>query len=131
MPGRFFTKKKEEYTPRARAKGASGFGAPLHYSWGYRELPGAGAGQYAFETLALPRYPVVGTGVAVQGAWDYTQGVVYALQGVNLEAIGAPGVKTGGFYAAPLTDTQPTDLSPATVAALTMRQNYMMPGDRR
>lgn len=127
MAGRFFQKAKQEYTPNVKAAGAQGFGAPLHYSWGYRELPGAGAGQYAFETLALPRYSPIGNGVKTNRGWDYTQGVVVALQGVNLEAIGSPGVKTGGFYAGPLTDTTPSDLTPATLAALTMRQSYQIP----
>lgn len=127
MAGRFFQKAKTEVAPYARAKGAQGFGAPLHYSWGYRELPGAGAGQYAFETLALPRYSPIGNGVKTDRGWIYTQGVKVALQGVNLEAIGSPGVKTGGMYSAPLTDTNGTDLSPATLAALTMRQSFMIP----
>lgn len=127
MAGRFFSKKKTEVAPAIRAKGASGFGAPLHYSWGFRELPGAGAGQYAFETMALPRYSPIGNGVRTVRGWDYTQGVKVALQGVNLEAIGSPGVKTGGFYASPLTDTNSTDLSPAALMALTTQQNYMIP----
>lgn len=125
--GRFRDKASEEVTPRARAKGASGFGAPLHYSWGFRELPSAGAMQYAFETLALPLYSPIGNGPGVMREWDYRQGVVFALQGVTLEAIGSPGVKTGGFYAQPLTDTQPSELSEATQAALMMRQSYRLP----
>lgn len=125
---RFFGQKaKQEVAPYARAKGATGFGAPLQYSWGYRELPSAGAGQYAFETLALPRYSPIGNGVRTTRGWQYEQGVVFALQGVNLEAIGSPGVLTGGFYSAPLNDGTPSDLSPATLAALSMNKSYMIP----
>lgn len=129
MAGRFFKKQAQEVAPPIRAAGSQGFGAPLQYSFGYRELPGAGAGQYAFETLALPRFSPIGNGVATQRGWDYTQAVVFALQGVTLEAIGSPGVKTGGFYSAPLTDTQSSDLSPATLAALQMRNNFALPQD--
>lgn len=129
MAGRLFGRAKDEVTPRVHAAGGSGYGAPLHYSFGYRELPGAGAMQYAFETLCLPTYPTIGYGPSVQRGWDYTQGVVFALQGVTLEAIGSPGVKTGGIYSQPLTDTQPSELSPATQAALMMaNRGFALPG---
>lgn len=128
MPARYRDKAATENTPFARAKGAQGFGAPLHYSWGWRELPGAGAGQYAFETMALPRYSPIGNGVKTDQGWMYDQPVLYALQGVNLEAIGAPGVKTGGFYAAPLTDTQDNGISPEVLKALQAVRSYQLPG---
>lgn len=128
MPARYRDKAATENTPYARAKGAQGFGAPLHYSWGWRELPGAGAGQYAFETLALPRYSAIGNGVRTNQGWMYDQPVLYALQGVNLEAIGSPGVKTGGFYAAPLTDTQDNGIAPDVLRALQTIRSYQLPG---
>ncbi len=109
--------------------GSQGFGAPLHYSWGARPVPSTGAGSYAFETLALPRYSPLGTGVGTNPGpgWFHTTPAAFALQGVNLTAIGAPGVPTGGAYTAPLDDTQPTNLPPETLMALQTPQSFILP----
>lgn len=109
-----------------RVAGSYGFGGPLHYAYGYRELPGAGAMQVAFDTLCLPRYSPFG-GVANRAAFDPNCNAMVQLHGVVLDSIGGPGINTGGFYAAPLNNVNPADVTPATLAAMMLTQDFRLP----
>lgn len=93
------------------AAGDAGFGATYKQAWEFRPLPGAGALQYAWQTLALPLYTPIGAGVRNQRQFRGTQSapVMVAVQGTTLAPIqGTPiiGEQTGQFTQAPLLDIQ-------------------------
>lgn len=115
MFSRFF--KGSDGHPRHRrgtpagAAGDAGFGAPMVQQWAYRPLPGAGALQWAYEALALPRYTPIGAGVHNKRQFRATGSnmVMVAVQGVTLNPIqGSPvlGDMTGQFVTQPLLDVQ-------------------------
>ena len=96
------------------AAGDHGFGATYHMAWEFRPLPGAGAAQWAWETLALPMYTPIGTGVRLQRQFMTRGGVMVALQGVTLtDLAGAPigGDLTGQFVTQPLLDVTQAEAS--------------------
>lgn len=103
------------YTP-----GESGFGKPTAYHWTKRGLPDPGAMDYSFDTLQLPKFSLIGNGVGLTSQWQVSppNPILFPWQGVNLTAIGSPGVLTGGWYSAPLVDVQGQDLPPDLQAAL-------------
>ena len=91
------------------AAGDAGFGAPYHRVWEYRPLPGAGAAQWAWETLLLPRYTPIGAGTGtVRGGFKpYGSPVMVAVQGTTLVGLGGSpvgGDLTGQFTTQPLLD---------------------------
>lgn len=90
----------------------NGYGVPLHLAFEYRSLPDAGANQYAFETLLLPRYTPIGTGVPNQNTFGaYAGQTQWAIQGVYLTRIGNPGIISGDFVSpGPLIDTSSSAL---------------------
>lgn len=92
------------------AAGDAGFGATYHQAWEYRPLPGAGANQWAWETLALPMYTPIGTGVRQQRQFRVNAGgVMVAVQGMTIAPLGGSpigGDLTGQFVTQPLLDIQ-------------------------
>ncbi len=94
------------------AAGDAGFGAPYKQAWEYRPLPGAGANQWAWETLALPLYTPIGSGVRQRRQFmtgERAGGVMVAVQGVTLAPLGGTpigGDLTGQFVTQPLLDVQ-------------------------
>jgi len=74
-------------------------------TWERRELPGAGAQQYAFETYAVPRYPVYGnSGGNVQRPLRETSPGSYQLQTAVLVGNPPSGVFQGQIITQPLMD---------------------------
>lgn len=93
----------------ANTAGGSGFGAPYKQAWEYRPLPGAGAQQWAWTTLALPMYTPIGWGVRNKRQLAATAScpVMVAQQGITLSPVqGSPimGQQTGQFVTGPLLD---------------------------
>lgn len=96
------------------AAGQSGFGAPYHQAWEFRPLPGAGANQWAWETLALPMYTPIGAGTRNKRQFFTNMGTMVAVQGVVLtDLAGAPvgGDLTGQFVTQPLLDVTQAEAS--------------------
>ena len=91
--------------------GASGFGKRYAQVWEYRPLPGAGAQQYAWETLVLPLYSAIGWGQAVTLPMRATDPTMSQKKGITLTTIGNPGILHGQFVSQPL-------MSEADAAAL-------------
>lgn len=74
-------------------------------TWEKKELPGAGAGQYAWETYGLPPYPVYGQGnINVQRPLSETFPAVYVFQAVPTVGIPPKGMLQGQFVTQPLVD---------------------------
>jgi hypothetical protein len=93
----------------ANTAGGNGFGAPYKQAWEYRPLPGAGAQQWAWTTLALPRYTPIGWGVRNKRQLAATAScpVMVAFQGATISPVqGSPvmGQQTGQFVTQPLLD---------------------------
>ena len=111
---------RDRFTPFAQTAGAKGFGAPLHIAFERRELPGAGALQYAFETLALPMYTPIGWGVANKSEIRTSDSspTVYQQQTIGIESLAYNGNLSGQFVQEPLVNT-----NDATNAGLLV-QNY-------
>jgi hypothetical protein len=108
------------------AAGASGFGAPYHQAWEYRPLPGAGANQWAWETLCLPMYTPIGAGTRNARQQMTRGGVMVAVQGVVLtDIVGAPvgGDLTGQFVTQPLLDVQQAEQAGIQTPAYTAPAN--------
>lgn len=121
-----FKRKKHRVTPFAETAGAEGFGAPLHIAFEYRELPGSGARQYAYETLALPMYTPIGWGVANKQAFAaFGTPVVAWDQTIGIESLIYNGNYSGQITTAPLLNTDSgTDTEmPVTQSAY----NYNLP----
>jgi hypothetical protein len=104
------TKRAVETAPVA---GANGFGAPFHQVFSWHPLPEAGAMQYSYDTLCLPKYSPIGNGPGNAREFQTISSSMQPLHGVHLTAIGSPGVLTGQFVAQPLHDI--TSTSPQTV----------------
>lgn len=81
----------------------NGWGAPYHIAFERRELPDAGANQYAYTTLALPMETPIGPGVMPRASIQGTAPSMYQrAQGVTLTTVGNPGQLTGAIVAQPL-----------------------------
>jgi hypothetical protein len=97
------------------AAGENGFGAPYHQAFEYRPLPGAGAGQWAWETLALPMYTPIGAGTRNKRQFAANEGGIYvAVQGITITPLGGSpigGDLTGQFTTQPLLDVQQAEAS--------------------
>lgn len=92
------------------APGASGFGAPFHLAFSDHPLPGSGARQYSYDTLALPLTTVIGNGVANKMSFQATAGTAGYRQGIRLASLGSPGIPTGNIVTQPLLNTQDTEV---------------------
>jgi hypothetical protein len=105
--GWFSNKRAPTRRPNAgdSVAGASGFGAPYHQVFTWHPLPEAGAMQYSFDTLCLPKYSPIGNGPGNCREFITIGACVQPLQGVHLSAIGGPGILTGQFVGQPLQDT--------------------------
>lgn len=117
----------------AAGDGNFGYGAPYHQAWEFRPLPGAGAKQWAWETLALPLYTPIGAGTRNQRQFKATASspVMVAVQGITIVPIsGAPiqGDLTGQFITQPLLDIQQAEASGMILPPYTTAPNqFEMP----
>lgn len=113
-----FGRRKERIEPFTDTIGEDGFGAPLHVAFEYRDLPGSGARQYAYETLALPMYTPIGAGVANAGAFDaFGSPVVAWQQTVGIESLIYNGNYSGQITSTPLFNADANDNSDLIVNA--------------
>jgi hypothetical protein len=110
-------RQNKKIEPHLTAAGANGFGRPFHLHFTLHELPDAGAGQISYDTLCLPKYSPIGNGPGNRKGFEYTARPLQPLHGVTLQAIGAPGVMAGGFYAGSLTNVTSPELGDETQAA--------------
>jgi len=93
-----------------------GVGAPYHQAWEFRPLPGAGAAQWAWETLALPMYTPIGAGTRNRRQFlgSGSNPTYVAVQGITLAPLGGTpvgGDLTGQFVTQPLYDLQQAEMS--------------------
>lgn len=127
----WFGRPQKKIAPHITAAGANGFGKPFHIQFSYRPLPDAGAQQYAYDTLCLPKYSPIGNGPGNRRGFEYTARPMFALRGTTLQAIGAPGVLSGQFYSGPLTDISgggmPADLMAAYAGSRLPANSYVIP----
>lgn len=82
--------------------GSSGFGAHYQRVWERKELPQAGAQQWAWETLALPLYSVIGWGQPVRSPLRAVDPSQFQKKGITLTTIGNPGILAGQMVSQPL-----------------------------
>ena len=76
-----------------------------HLTWQKRELPGAGAGQYSWETYGLPQYARDGFGnIHVEQPLRETFPGAYTFQNVGIVGIPPAGQLQGQFVTQPLMD---------------------------
>lgn len=107
----------DRISPWAETPGAEGFGAPLHIAFEFRPLPGSGARQYAFETLALPMYTPIGWGVANTDSFDPQGGpIVNWDQTIGIESLIYNGNYSGQVVSQPLLNTDSTGSDDLVVA---------------
>jgi hypothetical protein len=127
----FGQNKRKKIFPNATAAGANGFGKPFHIQFSYHELPDAGAQQYSYDTLCLPKYSPIGNGPGNRRSFQYTTPSLQPLRGTTLQAIGQPGVLTGQFVSGPLTDisggSMPADLMAAFAGSRLPANSYVIP----
>ncbi|MDE2020302.1 MAG: hypothetical protein KGJ13_08210 [Patescibacteria group bacterium] len=101
--GNPFAVHHERRTPKQLSK----LGTKDHYRMTFerKELPGAGAGQYAFETLGLPAYPTFGySGAHVTNPLRETFPASYVFQAVGLVGNPPASIVQGQFITQPLMD---------------------------
>lgn len=94
------------HKPRTK-KELSRLGVADHYRMTFerKELPGAGAQQYAFETLGLPPYPTFGySGSHVTNPLRETSPFSYAFQAVGIVGNPPVSIVQGQFITQPLMD---------------------------
>lgn len=121
-----FKRRKHRIEQFPETAGASGFGAPLGVSYEFRELPGSGARQYAYDTLALPMYTPIGWGVANKQSFDaYGSPIVGWEQTVGVESLIYNGNYTGQVTSTPLFNTDSNDNSDMVVSAFA--DSYSLP----
>lgn len=92
---------------RRSKKALTKLGTADHYRMTFekKELPGAGAQQYAFETLGLPAYPVFGySGAHVENPLRETFPASYVFQAVGLVGNPPLSISQGQFITQPLMD---------------------------
>lgn len=74
-------------------------------TWEKKELPGAGAGQYAWETYGLPPYPTFGySGSHVTNPFRATSPASYVFQSVGVVGNPPVSLSQGQFITQPLMD---------------------------
>lgn len=80
-------------------------GTGYHLEWQRRQLPGAGAGQYSWETYGLPPYARFGFGnINVQQPLKETFPASYVFQAVGLVGNPPLSIVQGQFITQPLMD---------------------------
>jgi hypothetical protein len=92
---------------RRSKKALTKLGTHDHYRMTFekKDLPGAGAGQYAFETLGLPQYPVFGySGAHVTNPLRETFPASYVFQAVGIVGNPPLSIAQGQFITQPLMD---------------------------
>jgi len=83
-----------------------------HLTWEKKQLPGAGAQQYAWETYGLPAYPRFGTGnIWVQNPLHETFPGTYTFQNVGIVGIPPAGQLQGQFTTQPLMDPTTAEMA--------------------
>lgn len=125
-----FRRKREKLTITPETIGANGFGAPLHISYGYRELPGSGARQYAYDTLALPMYSPIGWGVQNKQSFDPSGSPVVGWdQTIGIESLFWNGNPSGQVVGQPLVNADsPNNPDGLIVAAFNAPGANELPG---
>ncbi len=73
-------------------------------TWEKKELPGAGAGQYAWETYGQPISTFFGNSILVKSPLRETFPAVYVFQSVGMVGIPPQGILQGQFVTQPLLD---------------------------
>ena len=73
----------------------------FHQAWEKKRLPGPGTGPYAYESLALPQFTPVGTGVGIDQQIVPLEQPLYAYQSVPFQGI---PIVAGTFQLQPLFD---------------------------
>jgi hypothetical protein len=82
-----------------------GANAGYHLTWERKTLPGAGAGQYAWETYGLPPYPRYGSGnIQVTNPLRETFPASYHFQAVGIVGNPPSSIVQGQFITQPLMD---------------------------
>lgn len=119
----------ERITPWEETPGAEGFGAPLHIAFEFRPLPGSGARQYAYDTLALPMYTPIGWGVANKDSFDPNQGAVAWDQTIGIQSLAYNGNYSGQVVSQPLLNTDSNDGSDLVVASF--GDSFVLPSGRQ
>lgn len=90
---------------RPVTKLGGGPGENYYLTWEKTELPGAGAGQYAFETYGLPPYAPYGFGnINVQNPLKETFPASYVFQSVGVVGNPPSSMVQGQFITQPLMD---------------------------
>lgn len=102
----------ERIEPFTDEIGENGFGAPFHIAFEYRELPGSGARQYAYETLSLPMDTPIGNAVANVDSFDaYGSPIVGWEQTYGIESLIYNGNYSGQVTSTPLFNVDSVDNS--------------------
>jgi len=90
---------------RKRTHREKRLGKGYHLTWEKRDLPGAGAGQYAYETYGLPAYARDGFGnIHVEQPLRETAPASFVFQNVGIVGIPPSGQLQGQFTTQPLMD---------------------------
>lgn len=100
----FFRKDQPKIT-QGVTPGGVGYGKPHGIGYTYRgNNLGQGANVWAWETLALPMYTAIGTGIPNLRNFDAaaSSGVMYQKQGISIQTLGSPGNLTGSFNSSAL-----------------------------
>jgi hypothetical protein len=107
-----------------------GRGGHERLTWEFKPLPGAGAGQYAWETYGLVQYPVFGRGnIHFQRPLKETFPAAYVFQAVGMVGIPPQGILQGQFITQPLLDpNQATALGVVAPGAVTTGPNVIVNG---
>jgi hypothetical protein len=91
-------------TPKEKLK-VLGTQGDSHLTWEKKPLPGAGAGQYAWETYGLPAYARDGFGnIHVEQPLRETFAASFAFQNVGIVGVPPSGLLQGQFTTQPLMD---------------------------
>lgn len=122
-PFRIFTRKQTAIEKLGR-------GGHERLTWEFKPLPGAGAGQYAWETFGLPQYSRFGFGnIPVTNPLRETFPAAYAFQTAGLVGIPPQGLLQGQFVTQPLLDpNQATALGIVAPGSITTGPNSIVNG---
>ena len=98
--------KRKAHQLREGVKGGS------HLTWEKKQLPGAGAGQYAWETYGLPVYAQFGFGnMRVTNPLRETFPAQYTFQNVGIVGVPPTSIVQGQFTTQPLMDPTSAQLA--------------------
>lgn len=114
-PFRIFHKKRSPKTVLGTRHNA-------HLTWERKELPDAGAGNYAWETYGLPPFPRFGNGnINVTNPLRETTPALYVFQATPVVGLPPRGMLQGQFVTQPLLD-------PSTAQNMGIVQAGAIPG---